>query len=114
MNLRARSHTITFPRQPLVMGIVNLSPDSFSGDGLSEPEAALAHAQQLLADGADIIDIGAESARTDRGPISEQEETDRLCAFVELWKAAGETVPLSLNTWRPAVARAVLAVGGDL
>jgi dihydropteroate synthase len=96
------------------MGIVNLSADSFSGDGLADCGAALAHAQRLLADGADIIDVGAESARTNRGPISAGEEADRLCAFVGLWKAAGHDVPLSLNTWRPEVAEQVLAEGGDL
>ncbi|MEI6715660.1 MAG: dihydropteroate synthase [Verrucomicrobiota bacterium] len=114
MYLRARSHVLTFPRQPLVMGIVNLSVDSFSGDGLADPKAAFAQAQQAVADGADIIDIGAESARTNRGPISEQEEIDRLCEFVELWNTTHQQAILSINTWRPAVARAVLPVGGDL
>jgi dihydropteroate synthase len=96
------------------MGIVNLSADSFSGDGLSDCGAALAHAERLLADGADMIDVGAESARTNRGPISIGEEADRLCEFIGLWKAAGHTSVLSLNTWRPEVAERVLAEGGDL
>jgi dihydropteroate synthase len=112
--LRARNHVFSFPRPPLVMGIVNLSADSFSGDGLSDCGAALAHAERLLADGADIIDVGAESARTNRGPISIGEEADRLCEFIGLWKAAGHTSVLSLNTWRPEVAERVLAEGGDL
>ncbi len=114
MILRARHHVFTFPRRPLVMGIVNLSADSFSGDGLADCGAALAHARRLLADGADIIDVGAESARTNRGPISASEEADRLCAFVRNWTEAGGGAPLSLNTWRPEVAAAVLAEGGDL
>lgn len=114
MILRARQHVFSFPRRPLVMGIVNLSADSFSGDGLADCGAALAHAERLLADGADIIDVGAESARTNRGPISAAEEADRLCAFVGLWKATGHDAPLSLNTWRPEVAEQVLAEGGDL
>jgi dihydropteroate synthase len=114
MLLRARRHLLQFPRRPLVMGIVNLSADSFSGDGLSSIEAALHKARQLREEGADIIDIGAESARTNRPPISEQEETDRLCGFLEKWNAAGEAMLLSLNTWRPTVARAALALGGDL
>jgi len=112
--LRARNHVFSFPRPPLVMGIVNLSADSFSGDGLSDCGAALAHAERLLADGADMIDVGAESARTNRGPISIGEEADRLCEFIGLWKAAGHTSVLSLNTWRPEVAERVLAEGGDL
>lgn len=114
MILRARHHLFTFPRRPLVMGIVNLSADSFSGDGLPDVSSALAHAEQHLKDGADIIDVGAESARTNREPVTEAEEIERLCAFILKWKASGHTAPLSLNTWRPAVARAALAVGGDL
>jgi len=99
------------------MGIVNLSVDSFSGDGVADVDAAVEKARALIAEGADIIDIGAESARTNRGPISEQEEIDRLCAFVARWNAkfeARNTKPLSINTWRPAVARAVLREGGDV
>jgi dihydropteroate synthase len=96
------------------MGIVNLSADSFSGDGLSDCGAALAHAERLLAEGADIIDVGAESARTNRGPISAGEEADRLCEFIGRWKAAGHHALLSLNTWRPEVAERALAEGGDL
>ncbi|MEI6873179.1 MAG: dihydropteroate synthase, partial [Verrucomicrobiota bacterium] len=114
MVLRARGRELDFARRPLVMGIVNLSADSFSGDGLSDAEAALAHAERLIADGADIIDVGAESARTNRGPISVLEETERLCGFVELWKRTKRPQWLSLNTWRPEVARDVLALGGEL
>jgi len=117
MQLLARGHTIVFPRRPLLMGIVNLSADSFSGDGLSDVEAAVAKAQGLVADGAEIIDLGAESARTNREAIGEQEEIDRLAGFVTRWaqtrEAAGGTL-LSLNTWRPEVARAVLPLGGHL
>jgi dihydropteroate synthase len=112
--LRARKQEFFFPRSPLVMGIVNLSADSFSGDGLSDCAAALAHAERHLAEGADIIDVGAESARTNRGPILAAEEADRLCEFIGLWKAAGHSAWLSLNTWRPEVAEQVLAEGGEL
>jgi dihydropteroate synthase len=111
VKLRLRRFDFEFPRRPLVMGIVNLSVDSFSGDGLGDIDAAFAHAQQLIADGADIIDVGAESARTNRGPISEGEEAARLRAFIERWDGA---VPLSINTWRPGVVREVLPHGGDL
>ena len=71
MKLLARGHTLTFPRRPLIMGIVNLVADSFSGDGITDIETAVVKARQLVADGADIVDIGAESARTNRGPIPE-------------------------------------------
>lgn len=114
MILRARAYTFHFPRRPLVMGIVNLSPDSFSGDGFGEARAALVHAEGMLREGADLIDVGAESARTNRGPISVEEESARLLAFVRLWGEAGHGVPLSINTWRPEVAEAVLCEGGDL
>jgi dihydropteroate synthase len=115
MRLQARAHRVVFPRRPLVMGIVNLSADSFSGDGLADPDQALRRAETFLAEGADVIDVGAESARTNRGPISVGEETDRLCGFVERWKSASRgDAMLSINTWRPQVARAVLACGGDL
>jgi dihydropteroate synthase len=98
------------------MGIVNLSVDSFSGDGLSEVEAAMELARQHVADGADIIDIGAESARTNRGPISIEDESERLVEFVRAWNRTHfEKRPLlSINTWRPEVARAVLPEGGDI
>ena len=111
MKLKARSFTFEFPRRPLVMGIVNLVADSFSGDGLADIAAALAKARRLVADGADIVDIGAESARTNRGPLPGGEESAQLLRFIEAWDG---DVPLSINTWRPEVARAALAAGGDI
>lgn len=110
MELRARNKRISFER-PQVMGIVNLVADSFSGDGIVDVGQALAHARELVSQGADIIDIGAESARTNRGPISEEQEAQQLIAFLQGWDL--ET-PVSINTWRPAVARAALAVGGEI
>ena len=122
MKLVARDTVYEFPRLPLVMGIVNLVADSFSGDGLTEIDAALARARQQLADGARIIDIGAESARTNRSAIPEEEETAQLLRFVERWpdlrdEFSRENTPrplLSINTWRPGVVRGVLPHGGDL
>ncbi len=74
MILTARDHTFTFPRRPLIMGIINLVADSFSGDGVTDIALALEKAHTLVADGAEIIDIGAESARTNRVAIPEAEE----------------------------------------
>lgn len=124
---QARHHRIEFPRRPLVMGIVNINDDSFCGDGTLDPDQALALAARQLHDGADIIDIGAESARTNRGPITEAEEARRLLPFLEAWPglvAAHLRAPwdaeqlwpplLSINTWRPGVVAAVLPHGGDL
>ena len=114
--LLARAHTIDFPRRPLVMGILNLGADSFSGDGIVDLGAAVERARQIIGAGADILDVGAESARTNRAAISEQEEIDRLAEFIRIWQQqeASRSALLSINTWRPAVARAVLAEGGDI
>ncbi len=124
---KARHHTLHLPRRPLVMGIVNINDDSFCGDGTLDPEKALAQAEAMLRQGADIIDIGAESARTNRGPISVEEEIQRLLPFMAAWPdllAKVEDAPwdaaqlwpplLSINTWRSAVIEAVLPHGGDL
>ncbi len=108
MKLLARGRIVEFPR------IVNLSVDSFSGDGLDDVDAALAKARGLIANGADIIDLGAESARTNRPAISEKEEAERLCAFIARWNAESHAAMLSINTWRPSVAKAALEVGGDI
>lgn len=121
MKLLARGATCEFPGQPLVMGIVNLVADSFSGDGLTEIDAALDRARQQLAEGARIIDIGAESARTNRSAIPEAEEIAQLLRFVERWPelrdASQKGTPrplLSINTWRPGVVRGVMPRGGDI
>ncbi len=121
MLLTARHHRITFPRRPLVMGIVNINDDSFCGDGTLDPTEAVAQAEQQLRDGADIIDIGAESARTNRGPISVEEEVRRLRSFMERWpklcnstSECRATPLLSINTWRSEVVEQVLPHGGDL
>jgi dihydropteroate synthase len=114
MRLVARGAVLEWPRRPLVMGIVNLSVDSFSGDGLADVEAALQKAREMVGDGADMIDVGAESARTNRAPMSEQQETAQLVGFIERWRAEAPAQLLSINTWRPAVARAALAIGGHI
>ena len=128
MTLRARERTVNFPRRPLIMGIVNLNDDSFCGDGTLDASAAIDQAMNMVAQGADIIDAGAESARTNRGPISVAEEIGRLLPFIERWEAwiastAGGPPPvpeqlwpplLSINTWRPDVVAAVLQIGGDI
>jgi dihydropteroate synthase len=99
------------------MGIVNLSADSFSGDGCTNIESALQRAREHVTEGAEIIDVGAESARTNRGPIPAEEEAGRLTRFIERWNSevpGSSGVLLSLNTWRPEVVGAVLPLGGDI
>jgi dihydropteroate synthase len=125
MILRARGRTIAFPRRPVVMGILNLNDDSFSGDGSLDLEWAMSRTREMIAEGADIIDVGAESARTNRAAISEDEEISRLTPYLARFEEiAADAAPadsgqlwpplLSVNTWRPAVARAALALAGDL
>ena len=93
------------------MGIVNLCADSFSGDGIVEIDRAIERAREMVGEGADLIDIGAESARTNRAAMSEEEEAAQLVRFIERWDSP---VLLSINTWRPAVARVALRIGGHL
>ncbi len=99
--------------KPLIMGIVNLTDDSFSSDGFSgNVTAAIAHALSQVGDGADILDIGAESSRPGAQPVSAQQEIDRLLPVIEGLSACG--VPLSIDTVKPAVMRAVLSAGADM
>lgn len=120
MRLLARNTQLSFPRPPLVMGILNLGEDSFSGDGIADLSLAVRRGRAIAAQGAEILDVGAESARTNREAISEQEEIDRLAGFLQAWRkgdsgGSAESRPLlSINTWRPGVARAVLREGGDI
>ncbi|MDD5351262.1 MAG: dihydropteroate synthase [Chthoniobacteraceae bacterium] len=126
MNLLARGRTIVFPRRPLVMGILNLGAESFSGDSVSHLDLALRRVRQMIAEGADIIDVGAESAATGHPPMSEAGEIAYLLPFVRRFEEerAGFPPPadpaqlfpplLSINTWRTSVVEAVLPVGGDL
>jgi len=113
---RGRHHD--FHDGPLIMGIVNINDDSFSRDGRIDPAWALRRAVQLREEGAHIIDIGAESARTNRPAISEDEEIGRLLPvvghFVRTFGGHSNPPLLSINTWRPAVAEAVLPSGGDI
>jgi dihydropteroate synthase len=111
MKLVARGATWSWPRLPLIMGIVNLCHDSFCHDGIIDVDEAVKLARTLVADGADIIDVGAESARTNRAVMEESEEAGKLCEFIERWQ---EPVPLSINTWRPAVVSATLSFGGAI
>jgi dihydropteroate synthase len=97
--------------RPRVMGIVNATPDSFSDGGLHlDPAAALAHARQLIAEGADILDLGAESTRPGAEPVSAEVEIARLVPLVAQLRAENP-VPISVDTMKPAVARAAVAAG---
>jgi len=96
--------------RPLVMGIVNVTPDSFSDGGHhASTAAAIAHARQLLQDGADILDIGGESTRPGAAYVGEQEELDRVLPVIE--GLHGIALPISIDTWKPGVMTAALAAG---
>jgi dihydropteroate synthase len=99
--------------RPLVMGIVNLTPDSFSGDGVaSDMERAVEHARRQIAAGADLIDLGAESSRPAAIPASPDEEMQRLLPVLEA--LADCPVPISVDTYKPEVMRAALANGASM
>lgn len=98
----------------IVMGIVNVTPDSFSDGGTFHgPTQAVAHALELLEDGADIIDIGGESSRPGSQPISESEELDRVLPVISALRPATDA-PLCIDTWKPVVAAAAAAAGIDM
>jgi dihydropteroate synthase len=114
MILSARQFEFSFPRPALVMGIVNVTPDSFSDGGqFLEPDAAAARAVKLAEEGADIIDIGGESTRPGAEPVSEAEELRRALPVIE--RLAGRLkIPISIDTMKPAVARAALRAGASI
>ena len=93
------------------MGVVNVTPDSFSDGGeFLEPQAAIAHARQLIEEGADILDIGGESSRPGARAVAEDEELQRVLPVLKALKE----VPVSVDTRRPSVMRAVLAEGASM
>lgn len=125
MLLRLPGRVIRFPRRPLVMGIVNVNDDSFSGDGSLDVDVVLQQAARQAEAGADVIDFGAESARTNRAAIPVAEEVERFRGVLEGWRwmsrdlrpADREQVwppVVSANTWRPEVVEEVLPMGVEL
>lgn len=103
-------------KRTYVMGILNVTPDSFSGDGIlqrdNEIAAAVAQAQQFAADGVDIIDIGGESTRPGSTPVTEAEELARVIPVIEAVRQA-VALPISVDTYRASVAEAALAAGAS-
>jgi dihydropteroate synthase len=111
MILRAREFTFTFPRPAMVMGVVNVTPDSFyDGGRFLDASAAVAHALRLVEQGAEIIDVGGESARPGAQAVSEAEELRRVMPVLQEL-AVRLKVPISIDTVKPGVARAALAAG---
>ena len=109
--LKARQFEFVFPRPTLVMGVLNVTPDSFSDGGMFlEPEAAIRRGLEMVEEGADIIDIGGESTRPHAVPVSEKEELGRVLPVINGLVAAVR-VPLSVDTTKVEVARAALGAG---
>jgi dihydropteroate synthase len=124
VQLQFGNRCLTFPRRALVMGIVNVNDDSFCADGSLERVQLIAMVRRHIAQGADVIDVGAESARTNRAAISVEEELARFRLLFDEWPeiwAGAEPIDaqqvwppvLSANTWRPQVVRGVLAMGAE-
>ncbi len=111
---QAKDRLIEFSDRPLMMGVVNVTPDSFSDGGrYLEAEAAVAHAIQLVEEGADLLDIGAESTRPGADPVDEAEELRRAIPVVTA-VARAVTVPISIDTSKASVAQAALDAGAVL
>jgi dihydropteroate synthase len=112
--LRARQFEFRFPRPTMVMGIVNVTPDSFSDGGrFPDAAAAVAHALRLEAEGAEILDIGGESTRPGAVAVSEEEELRRVMPVLE-GLAGVSRVPVSIDTMKPGVAKAALQAGAAI
>src|SRR5687768_2586014 len=109
LELHLPDRVLRFGRRPLVMGIVNVTPDSFSdGGSFASTEAAIAHGLELVRQGADLLDVGGESSRPGAAPVPLEEELRRVLPVIEAL-ARQTTVSLSVDTAKAEVARATLA-----
>ncbi|HEY4391803.1 MAG TPA: dihydropteroate synthase, partial [Paenibacillus sp.] len=96
--------TLTLGSRTLIMGILNVTPDSFSDGGrYNNLDAAVAHAKQLMADGADLIDIGGESTRPGFAQVPEEEELHRVIPVIEAIHAQAPEIPISVDTYKAGV-----------
>jgi len=115
-SLRIGGRDFNWGARTYVMGIVNVTPDSFSGDGVTDLETAVAQARQMEQDGADLIDIGGESTRPETwsgAGLSAEEELARVIPVVER-VAAAVAVPVSIDTYKASVAQRAIAAGASL
>jgi dihydropteroate synthase len=108
------SHTLLLGQRTLIMGIVNVTPDSFSDGGhFFSPDRAIAQALRMVEEGADILDIGGESTRPFSDPVSESEEMDRVMPVIE-GLAGRVAIPISIDTTKASVARQAIAAGATM
>lgn len=109
----SRNTEFRWGQRTYIMGIINLSPDSFSGDGITDLEAAVTQACRFVSQGADILDVGGESTRPGSIPVSIDEEIERVVPVIE--RLVSEvTVPLSIDTYKLPVARQALEAGATM
>ncbi len=104
-------------KRTYIMGIINVTPDSFSGDGLLAQKDgvnnALEQARQFIAEGADILDVGGESTRPGAEPVSEEKELSRVLPVIQALAKASLEIPISLDTYKASVAEAGLSSGAS-
>lgn len=112
--IKCPNHTLELGRSPLIMGIINVTPDSFSDGGkFLSVEKAVAHGESLVQQGAHILDIGGESTRPFSDPVSEEEQIQRVVPVIEKLSQKVHT-PISIDTTRAAVAKAALDAGASI
>jgi dihydropteroate synthase len=112
MNCRGKS--LSFGQRTLIMGVLNVTPDSFSDGGrYFDIDAAIAHGLRLVDEGADILDVGGESSRPGALPVSQDEELARVLPVIEAL-AAKTSIPISIDTYKPVVAREALQAGAHI
>ena len=119
--MRIGPQTFVWGARTYLIGVINVSPDSFSGDGLASVDAAVEQARRFVDEGADILDVGGQSTRpgtnkTDAGfdEIAPEEEIRRVVPVIERLRAALPEVPISVDTYKPDVARAAIAAGAHM
>ncbi|USB33332.1 dihydropteroate synthase [Paenibacillus sp. YPG26] len=107
--------TLTLGHRTLIMGILNVTPDSFSDGGrYIDPDAAVKHALQMVTDGADIIDIGGESTRPGHEPVSQEEELNRVIPVIRAIHQAAPQIVISIDTYKAEVARQAVLAGAHI
>ena len=110
----SNEYSFNLDNEPVIMGILNVTPDSFSDGGkYTDLDSALIQAEKMMREGAKIIDVGGESTRPGYQPISVQEEIERVVPVIQAIKDR-LPVPISIDTYKPRVARAALDVGADM
>jgi dihydropteroate synthase len=115
MNWQTKTRTFDLADRALIMGVVNVTTDSFSDGGqFADTESAVAHARRLASDGAEIIDVGGESTRPGAAPVDESEEMRRVLPVITRLRELPAFPAISIDTMKPAVARAAVAAGAEI